>query len=233
MTVEIILVEDDQVLRQSLTEYLELDGHQVVAVSSGQEYRHQSCKTDFKIAIIDIGLPDVCGFDLVEETSRHPFTKIIILTARDSIDDRIRGYQTGGHLYLCKPVDCRELSAAITSLKSTVQKQRAGSDEEAKRLWTYNASSWTLIAPDQKSIKLTAKEFKFINLLLAQPNQHISREELLTTLYSRDDVYTSQAFDVMVSRLRKKTKELSSHQLPLLSSTSEGIRFTAPCTHHS
>lgn len=121
--IRVIIVEDDRDLRESLVEYLSLDGHDVTGVGSALEFYQALASSTFMIAVMDIGLPDQCGYVMAEFVRRNTPMGIIILTARSSIEDRVNGYRAGGDLYLVKPVDCRELSAAITSL---AERQRPG-----------------------------------------------------------------------------------------------------------
>ena len=113
----VIIVEDDQDLRESLVEFLNLAGHDVSGVGSGLEFYQAIAASSFAIAVVDVGLPDQCGYVITEYIRKNPAMGVIMLTARDAIEDRVRGYDAGADLYMVKPVDSRELGAAITSFK--------------------------------------------------------------------------------------------------------------------
>jgi len=120
--INVVLVEDDEDLRDSVVEWLELAGMQVSAVGSAAEFYQVLPKRDFQVAVIDVGLPDQSGHVLAQYLRANTGTAVIMLTARSTIDDKIKGYDSGADLYLVKPVDCRELSAAIVSIAQRVRK---------------------------------------------------------------------------------------------------------------
>jgi len=225
----IILVEDDDDLRESLHENLSAKGFDVVAVASGQAYRQQIEARPFAVAIIDIGLPDANGLDLATATRAQSTTRIIFLTASGEVDDRVHGYAAGGHLYLVKPVASQELCAAIHSLATVEPVRSLGSeaDEEAE-VWQLDEQHWDLYAPNQKKVHLTAKELAFFKLLRQVDGQRLQRETALNGLYPRLDPYTSRALDALISRLRIKVKKHSGLGLPLQSFYGEGFVFSAP-----
>jgi DNA-binding response OmpR family regulator len=229
MNNRIIIIEDDQALRESLTDFLTLNGHNVTAVGTGKDYLEVLSHTPFSVAIIDIGLPDCSGFDLAEETRKRFATKIILLTALSSIDDRVRGYQSGGHLYLTKPVDNRELSAAIFSLSRPADdKTPASPSEQADTTWILDLKEWQLIAPGKINVSLTNKEMQFLRSAVNEDQKTIERNEIIQALYPRVDAYTSRALDVMIRRLRRKVLQKSGRELPLKTLYSEGFQFTEP-----
>jgi len=112
----VLVVEDNQNLRESMAECLNLAGLTVSSVGSAAECYQALASSDWCVTVIDIGLPDQSGYVLVEYIRANTTMKVIILTARDAIDDRIKGYDSGADIYLVKPINCRELAAAIVSL---------------------------------------------------------------------------------------------------------------------
>jgi DNA-binding response OmpR family regulator len=227
---KIILVEDNEELCEGLTTFLIMAEHQVVAVGTGVQYREKLAAESYELAIIDIGLPDVSGFTLAEET-RHGYpTKVIILTALDSLDDRIRGYGSGGHIYLTKPVDNNELLAIIESLTRPDKPAHEESPESTAdgESWLLDFSAWLLYDPLGTAVKLTGKERQFLKILLDADEDTVSRGKVLTELYPRDDAHTSRALDSLVRRLRKKIRENSGCDFPLNTSYAEGFCFGKP-----
>ena len=112
----ILLVEDDQDLRETIIESLAIHGLPVTGVGTGLEFYQTLNLQTFAVAIVDLGLPDLNGYDLVAYLRENSTLKIIILTARTALADRVKGYSTGADLYLVKPVDIEELAAAIFSI---------------------------------------------------------------------------------------------------------------------
>lgn len=112
----VILVEDNGILRQSLADYLRLCNMDVTEAASGTEFHALLPRARYDIAVLDVNLPDTSGFDLAASLSASNDMGIIMLTARARRDDRIEGYQRGADLYFTKPVDSEELAVAITNL---------------------------------------------------------------------------------------------------------------------
>jgi len=225
MKAKIILVEDDVLLRESLIDALTLAGFQITGVGTGAEYRQQLAADQFSVAIIDVGLPDCNGFELAEETQQKTTTKIIFLTARETLSDRVRGYRSGGLLYFTKPVDTRELSAAIESI-CKVDLIRNDDVSQRDRCWSLDLSNWSLTSPAKKNIRLTANELHFLQLLAESNGQVVPRTVLLEKLYPRIDNYTSRALDALVRRLRKKVRSIQAGESPIQTSYAQGFTFS-------
>lgn len=221
MNKEIIIVEDDTILRENLSELLRLDNFNITECSTAKGFFEHIRKNKFKIAIIDIGLPDKSGYELASYLRANTDMGIIILTARIGIDNRIEGFSSGADYYFSKPVDSREFIASINSLlcrlSSMVEKQNDS--------WIFNTKSWVLILPDGKEINLTTKESEFINLLQKHAEKGVEKEFILKELgYVDQEPYGSRALGVMVVRLRKKIKKDAGENL--LIKTIHGFGFS-------
>lgn len=225
----IVLVDDDNDLRKTISESLSVEGYQVTAVDTGRAYLNAIAKNTFKIAVIDINLPDISGFDLVEETRKRSDTKIIILTALDSVEDRVRGYQAGEHLYLRKPINIQELLRAIKSLLMLERRQEDFSLHDAKHSdWLLDLSVWKLHTPNQISIELTGKEIKFLKMMAENDDRLVSRASMIEELYPRSDMYTSRALDALVGRLKNKILKSSGMSFPIKVIYGEGFYSQQP-----
>lgn len=224
----IVLVDDDDNLRKTLSEVLTVEGYQVTTVGCGRAYRNEIAKNTFKIAVIDINLPDVSGFDLVEETRKTSDTKIIILTAQDSVEDRLRGYRAGEHLYLNKPIKAQELLLAIKHLLQDDSPRHTEQNGE----WFLDLSAWTLRAPNRTTIELTGKEIKFLKTIAEHDAPMVDRASMLESLYPRSDLYTSRALDALVSRLKNKIHKSSGMPMPINVVYGEGFYRQQPIITH-
>jgi two-component system torCAD operon response regulator TorR len=129
--VRVVLVEDDHDLRQSIADYLHLRAFDVTDVDSAFGFYRALAEKEFDIAILDVNLPDASGFDLARRISSGDRLGVIILTARTTRDDRIKGYEEGADLYLTKPVDGEELALAIGNLARRLQRVAAPSANSA------------------------------------------------------------------------------------------------------
>jgi len=221
----ILLVEDDPVLRQSIAEYLVRSGLDVTAVANGLDFYHALAEGTFAIAIIDLGLPDIDGMQLVEYARKNTRMRCIILTARASLDTRIAGYDSGADLYMIKPVDTRELAAAIASLLARYQ-----ADPERPEIlgtWQLCRQQTTLITPTAAPIVLTAREMDFLHCLGAAPEKPVDRYDILATLGYRNDEFSSRALESLIRRLRRKI-EAATDVSPILTHHGVGYSFNAP-----
>jgi len=229
MTVRVLVVEDNHDLRESVVECLTLAGLAAVGVGNASECYQALAGGEFNVALVDIGLPDQSGYVLANYIRANTTLAVVILTARDALDDRIRGYDAGADLYLVKPVDGRELAAAVVSL---AQRQRVRSEPQpapppAAEAWSLHLGSWRLAAPNGNASDLTAKEMQFLELLAATPGRPVVREALLAKLYLRHDEYTSRSLDSLVRRLRAKITADTGIPVPIKTAHAVGYCFSA------
>ena len=232
----IIIAEDDTDLRNSLVKYLALRGYDVTGVGSALEcYQHVS-ESAYKIAILDIGLPDQNGLVLTEYLRNNTDMRIIILTARSTIDDKLHGYDAGADVFIVKPVDVRELAATVSSLlgraqhehnpassqpsqtrdrqkkpvfpeESALQAEPVPANNPDRACWKLIDSKWLLRSPNGRNIRLTVKECKLM-IILASGNRVVStRTELMNQLEYINNESGYRALESLIHRLRRKIKE--------------------------
>lgn len=230
---KIILVEDDHDLRQSLADYLRLRNMHVTEAPSGIAFYKAWRQERYNIAILDVNLPDVSGFELARDLAAQPEMGIILLTARTSRDDRVRGYAEGADLYLTKPVDTEELALAILNLGRRIRREseerasvRGGGAGETRKgvAWQLNRQTQMLRSPDAKSMKLSAREVILLEHLAARPHETVSRD-LIMRLFGHVRVDPeSRRFDAFLARLRSKLKA-AEMECPLQVVHSAGVRL--------
>ena len=228
--VSVIVVEDDQMLRESICDYLVLTGFDVEAAGSGLDFYESLKKRDFAVAVIDVGLPDQSGHVLAEYARTNTSMGLVIITANDSIDTRIASYQSGCDLFLAKPVDCRELAAAINSLGSRhrLRLETSSLTEENISSWILERGIRVLVTPHGVRIVMTGKECRLLELLVSVPGETVGREKLLLHLYNDYNESNSRAFDTLLYRLRKKIELHCDSDSPIMTSYSAGYCFSAP-----
>ncbi len=212
----VIIAEDDLSIRKCIVQYLTFVGYDVTGVGSALElYKHIAINS-YQVAILDIGLPDQSGIALCEYLRNNTDMRIIMLTGRSTIEDKLAGYNSGADIYLVKPVDFRELSASISNLlkrrdvvMQTPLQPTGGSEakfvsEKNKRLWKLDRAEWSLYNPDGKMIKLTSKEFEFMNCFISNSHKNITRKEIMSILDYEHNEYGKRALESLVHRLRHK-----------------------------
>ena len=132
----VLVVDNDQELRESVVECLSLAGLTVSSAGSAAECYQILSSREWCVAVVDIDLPDQSGYVLVEYIRANTTMKVIILTPRDAVDDRVKGYDSGADIYLVKPINCRELATAVIRLA-----QRRGNKTDAPVLRSHNQKS--------------------------------------------------------------------------------------------
>jgi DNA-binding response OmpR family regulator len=198
----ILLIEDDPELGEGLQQSLAQCGYAVDVARTAHEGRHACSLTRYELLILDLGLPDADGLDLLRELRGHGFAApVLILTARGELNDRVAGLDAGGDDYLAKPFALRELEARVRALL------RRGIEANSPMLHlgnlAYDATERRVVA-NGVDLELTARELAVLEALLRRPRALISKEQLFESLYPWDSDANLSAVEVYVSRLRKK-----------------------------
>ncbi len=220
----ILLVEDDQDLRETIAESLAIHALPVTGVGSGIEFYQALKSQNFAVAIVDLGLPDLSGYDLVAYLRENTTIKIIILTARAALADRVKGYHAGADLYLVKPVDIEELAAAIMSIVARTPPPEA----IAATSWRLERNAYRLITPDGVDFRMSQKEYRILAELADSKGGPVPRETILNAVYDKTEEPSSRALDVIVSRFRSRYQEQTGSVLPLQTVPGVGFLFAAP-----
>lgn len=223
-TARILIVDDDQELREILVESLTEYGFDPVAVASGVEMFTELRTGNYDLVLLDIMMPGEDGLTLCRElrTPGTPYANVpvIFLTARKDLTDRVVGLEIGGDDYLPKPFQARELVARIRALlrRSYITKSASGqagsTEKDAGRpsqnpLWEFgdwklNILSRHLVDSEGMVVSLSAAEYRLLMLFLENPQKVISRERIVEHVMERTpDVY-DRSIDVQISRLRAK-----------------------------
>lgn len=198
----LIVVEDDADLRAVLHSALRYSGFDVDTFVDGQRAANAMLATDYDAAIIDLGLPMLDGLSLLRQMRRKSRNlPILIITARDSLDDRVTGLDAGADDYLIKPFELKELEARIRAL---LRRHRANRSDEI----TLGALTFT---PGQPRIKLAdvqvdlpAGEFAVLEILVLRCGQVVRREEIANRLTRNAEPPSDTAIDICMHRLRRR-----------------------------
>lgn len=228
----VLLVEDDADLRDALAEYLELNGCRVTAVGTGMAFYQALAKGEgFHVAVIDLGLPDQPGHVLADYARRNTRMSIIIVTANDSLENRIETYHTGADLLLGKPLDSRELLAAVVAMNRRYLErygQEAAEMKSTTRSWQLDRARRQLTSPVGTVAALSPSETTAFELFIAAGSSTVERSRLLECIYGRDDESTRRALDNMIRRLRQKISEGHDLPDPILTAYGVGYSFSEP-----
>ena len=205
---KILIIEDEKLLAESLKTLLETKGFDVETVFdgiSGQEYAELGI---YDLLILDVMLPGLDGYQLAKNIrSKRCGTPILMLTAKSALEDRIKGLNAGADYYLTKPFDTRELLACINAL---LRRQGSQVDELVYGNTSLDLSSGTLMC-GENSLRLSAKEFDVMRLLLQNPNHNLSKEMILAHVWGYDSNATENHVEVYIGFLRKKLNGIGSN----------------------
>ena len=196
----ILLVEDDDILRDGIVVGLGLEGFEVDAVTCLADAR--AAIGDHAGVVLDIGLPDGSGLDLIAEWRRAGLeTPVLLLTARDMVTDRVEGLDRGADDYLGKPFDLTELSARLRAIMRRAS-GRASGDLELGALIISEARR--SVALDGKEIAVSRREFAILHALAERPGHVLSRSQLEDRIYGWQEEIESNAVEVHIHKLRAK-----------------------------
>ena len=200
----ILLVEDDLLLGDGISHGLKQESHIVDWLKDGITAEHAILDNQFDAIILDLGLPKRPGLEVLRNIRKKGIlTPVIILTARDAIEDRIHGLDLGADDYLAKPFDLKELIARIRAIVRRSSGEGRGTNQLTYGDITIDAVSHTVLYKDN-DIYLPRREFDLLNLLLASPGKVVSRTQMVQLLYSFDDEIDSNTLEVHIHNLRKK-----------------------------
>lgn len=228
--IRLIVVEDDTDLRETLEECLTLSGFAVDTAGSALAFFQKLATESYDIAIIDVGLPDQSGFDIAELLRKRPEIGIVMMTARGSTEDRIRGFSCGADLYFVKPVDCRELAAAAANLARRLNGGDGESrpdDERGGESWVFDRSGWVLQSGGGAEVALTSAEMRLMAGLLEHPGETVTRHGLMQAVGYADDDYGSRSLEALVRRLRRKIEAATGGGAPIKTVHARGYLFSA------
>lgn len=209
---KILIVDDEAELRELLQRYLRFEGFETRACGTAQEIFACADKCFPDVVILDIGLPDASGLDLIGDIVRRFNAGIIMLTARGEPVDRIQGLELGADDYVSKPFELRELAARVRALlrrRPDIELPASAGEALPKTIdgWILEPRSRALTSPNHEQIPLTEIEFQFLTLLLESENVPVHRNRLMSEIRGADASPSARMLDVYVSRLRKKFGE--------------------------
>lgn len=202
----LLIIEDDEAIRDVLTYSLKGEGYQVYGAGTGKGGLRLLEQTEPDALLLDVMLPDASGFDLCKEVSAKYSIPILMLTARTDTIDKIIGLELGADDYMTKPFELREVSARIKALLR--RKEKADNRYAAQRVQLtqdveLDKKGYAVFKLGQE-IKLKPKEFELLLLFHEYPGRVFSREEIVDLVWEMDYEGDVRTVDVHVQRIRKK-----------------------------
>lgn len=218
----LLVIEDDATLRETLAKKLGEEGFAVELAADGREGLYFAQEYPVDLAIIDLGLPEVSGLDIIRKVREDGKTyPILILTARDRWQDKVDGLSAGADDYVVKPFHYEEVSARVNAL---LRRSGGWASSELSAGPVVLDMSRQEVKVSGAVVELTSFEYKIIEYLMVRAGEVISKSELTDRLYDQDFERDSNVIEVFIGRLRKKLDPDNSVK-PIETLRGRGYRF--------
>lgn len=228
------VIEDDEDLRANLLLTLRSKKYPTWGAASAEEFYRERAVSPADIVLIDLGLPGEDGLTALRHLRQNSNLGIIVVTARGGTENRIAGLEAGADHYFIKPVDTRELLAAIESLWRRMIARTAAPDTKVCPAPLLSADDWvleptalTLELPDSRKIKLSDREYNLLACLMAAQGLVVGKATLHAAIFHGSEEIDLHRIDVIVSRLRQKSESQLGAPLPIRTIFGKGFVLVA------
>lgn len=216
----ILIVEDEPAIADAIQYALETEGCDTLVVFSGAPAPALLAEQRIDLIILDVGLPDISGFELLKLIRRDSTVPVIFLTARASEIDRVVGLELGGDDYVVKPFSPRELAARVKAVLRRSRPESATS--AAASVWRVDEGRRS-IAFHGEALELSRYEFNLLSVFLRKPGQVFSRDQLMAQAWDEPDASMDRTVDAHIKNLRAKLRAIRPDLDPIL--THRGVGY--------
>lgn len=223
---KILVVDDEWNMRNLIKIYLEKEGFQVDEARGGHEAIQMARQNPYELLVLDIMLPDIDGWEVCSTIRQMKQMPILMLTARNDVQDRVRGLNLGADDYLVKPFAPEELVARINAL---LRREKVKKEGTSDALLTFeglsiDSESREVIVKDTV-VELTPKEFDILYLVASQFKMVYTREILLDKIWGTEDVHDFRTIDTHVKNIREKLRKAGLGYNPIKTIWGVGYKF--------
>lgn len=227
MSTTLLVVDDDDEIRELLCDYLTDAGYTVLAAADGEGMREQLTASKVDLVVLDLMLPGEDGLSLCRQLQAMPGLAVIMLSAKGSTLDRIIGLEVGADDYLAKPFEPRELVARIKAVLRRPQRQDSPAEQtaaEAQRFagFSLDPVKRLLSRPDGETLTLPRSDYRVLRELLEASNRVVSRDQLTRSAFGRDHHPDDRSVDMCISRLRQQLRHAPASDIQILTIRNEG-----------
>jgi DNA-binding response OmpR family regulator len=223
---EILIIEDDQSLLETLTSLLEAENFKVISAMDGEEGFQLASREKIDLIILDVGLPSLGGLEVCKALrAKNVITPIIMLTGEKKEEiDKVLGLEFGADDYMIKPFGAKELLARIKAVLRRFQPE-TGEIEEYSFGDVHIDFKKQTASKGKKELYLTAKEFGLLKLLISHEGEVVSRDLILNEVWGYDKFPTTRTVDTFIHHLRQKIEDKPSEPVHLITVPWSGYRF--------
>lgn len=207
----ILVVEDDVNINELLKETLEKEGYVCTQAFSGTEARMLLDRNTYSIVLLDLMLPGIPGEEVLKEIRKKGKAPVIVLTAKDTIDDKVEFLRSGADDYITKPFDIKEVVARIEVQIRRMEETADGIKQKELQYqeMILDKEHFRVTVEGIELARITRQEFSILELLLRQPKKVFSKEEIFEYAWNEPYMGETKTLDVHISHIRKKIKAVS------------------------
>jgi two-component system catabolic regulation response regulator CreB len=211
---KIMVVEDEPSIADNISYALTTEGYEPVCLGTGKEALEHLEKNDIALIVLDIGLPDINGFELLKEIRAKHNTPVICVTARDSEVDKVVGLEIGADDYVVKPFSPRELTARVRS----VLRRASGAEMATEQPEEAHSSAFSVdeqrytISYHGEPLELSRYEYRLLAVLVSRPGMVFTREQLMNKAWEEPDMSLDRTVDTHIKTIRQKLKAIRSDE---------------------
>jgi two-component system, OmpR family, catabolic regulation response regulator CreB len=219
----VLVVEDEAPIAETITYALETEGFAPVWKTTGRDALAVLEQQAVALVVLDVGLPDMSGFDVCRELQKLGAPPVIFLTARSSEVDRIVGLELGADDYLAKPFSPRELTARIRAILRRANGKNGAAAPASAARWTHDEAKCR-ISYRSRLLELTRNEYRLLATLLASPGRVFSRDQLMEAAWDDPGAALDRTVDAHIKTLRAKLREAAPEGDPIV--THRGLGYS-------
>jgi len=222
---KVLIVEDEPAIRDNIQFVLESEGLETLQLATGLEVLALLSERAIDLVVLDVGLPDINGFDLLKELRKRHKTPVIMLTARNAELDRVLGLEIGADDYVVKPFSPRELSARV---KAVLRRSRTRDSEPMATVAGRSQRALAVHAGKRQVsffgevLQLSKYEYEILTTFIARPGHVFSREQLMSLLWEQPEQSLDRTVDAHIKNLRAKLRAVRADVDPIVTHRGSG-----------
>ena len=227
---KILVIEDDAAIRRGIIDALEFAGEETLEAADAPSGLEKAVRLDYDLLLLDLQLPRGDGLEILKTLrASRPTVPVIILTARGSEDDRVKGLKLGADDYVVKPFSVRELLARVGAVLRRSAERPVVIESVPVTNGTVDLKTWRVAFSDGSEQTLSEREAELLHFLAANPERAISRSEILERVWRMDSKnIETRAVDMQIARLREKIRDDADAPAVIITVRGKGYQYRRP-----